>query len=136
MKLISMTDFVLKQNKILNKYINYDKGCLFEIIIYYANFLKQPLELWMFVPCDEDGNVLELSKHLFAGIESINYQQAKERCLFEGFNFLEKNEKLFHVENKKEVFGVGYKNGIFKTIEDLVKYDIELTKTAEKLIGL
>ena len=25
----------------------------------YAKFLRQLLELWMFVPCDKDGNVLE-----------------------------------------------------------------------------
>jgi len=45
--LISMTDFVLSKKYTATGHEN------------YANFLKQPLELWMFIPCDEDGNVLE-----------------------------------------------------------------------------
>jgi len=128
--LISMTDFVLEQSKTSIRTFRF---CNCER---YANFLKQPLELCMFVPCDEDNNVLKEETEYSAYADDLKYQQAKERCLFEGFNFLERNKKVFHVENKKEVFGVGYKNGIFKTIEDLVKYDIELTKTAKKLIGL
>jgi len=129
MRLISMTDFVLKQNKILNKYINYDKGFLFEIIIHYANFLKQPLELWMFVPCDEEGNILEEPKienylkscqgTFFEDLKK--YQQAKERCLFKNeFNDLHNIFLLNDICN----------------IESLIKYNLELTKTAEKLIGL
>jgi len=145
MKLISMTDFVLKQNKILNKYINYDKGCLFEIIIYYANFLKQALELWMFVPCDEDGNVLEEPVHYETWLklhesegstigfdEHLKYQQAKERCLFAGFRI--ENYTLTNDE-----IGIGQALTLYSDIESLVcdfYGDIKLTKTAEKLIGL
>lgn len=128
MKLIGMTDFVLEQNKILNKYINYDKGGLFEIIIYYANFLKQPLELWMFVPCDENGNVLE-EKMIFASDDKDyifeskkfdKYLQAKERCFFvwqDGFDYKGICE-------------------MFTDLEDIIDFEFELTKTAKKLIGL
>ena len=66
MKLISMTDFVLgiEQNSYTKteKYniIEWQSKCeSFDKIIKYANFLKQPLKLGMFVPCDENGNVLE-----------------------------------------------------------------------------
>jgi hypothetical protein len=95
MKLISMTDFVLEN----------DSTCIYK----YANLLKQPLELWMFVPCDENGDVLvepkyeELCKYCpledcksnsvgdscegsrcDVALENYidEYQQAKERCLF------------------------------------------------------
>ena len=49
--LIGMTDFVLKQYEqcISSTGRTYN----------YAKFLSQKLELWMFVPCDEDGNVFE-----------------------------------------------------------------------------
>jgi hypothetical protein len=89
MKLISMTDFVLEQDT------NWSYKNTIVSIRDYANFLKQPLELWMFVPCDSDGNVLDepkgtdLNDSFFAMQVDYNletkYQQAKERCLFEGF---------------------------------------------------
>jgi len=119
-KIISMTDFVINAKR-------YDK------IENYANFLKQPLAVWQFVPCDENGNILEepvhyetwLKLHEFEGStigfdEYSKYQQAKERCLFEGFSEKDARFSLFANE----------------TIEDLIEYNLQLTKTAEKLIGL
>lgn len=124
-KLISMTDFVL-----LDKYagspINMNKQ--------YAQFLKQPLELWMFVPCDEDGNVLEEPKaeDYLHGQDSFifhrlqrDFIKAKEVCLFE-----------------KSKYGMGTIKEIIKCskiIEDLItcsKLDLRLTTTAIKQIGL
>lgn len=92
--LISMTDFVIsKYDRIMNT--PYNDG---ELTSYharewckYANFLKRPLELWMFIPCDLDGNVLEepkiscgsCGKCTCSEYYQIKYQEAKERCLFE-----------------------------------------------------
>lgn len=56
MKLISMTDFVIQQRSEL-MFKELGKACC-----KYADFLKQPLKLEMFVPCDEDGNVLSEPK--------------------------------------------------------------------------
>ena len=53
MKLISMTDFVLYCSK------NVGHPRTINSIISYAEFLKQPLKLEMFVACDENGNILE-----------------------------------------------------------------------------
>jgi len=121
--LISMVDFVIEQDKInkigWNNYVN---------LVSYANLLKQPLELWMFVPCDEDGNVLaEPPKNVdINNVDwQIEYQQAKERCLFE-----------------KSKYGMGTIKEILKCskiIEDLItcsKLYLQLTQTALKLIGL
>lgn len=60
-KLIEMTDYVLEQwNRAgieeLQKYYNIAK---------YAYFLKQPLTLGDFIPCDENGNVLEEPKEYY-----------------------------------------------------------------------
>lgn len=151
-KLRSMTDFVLEQSEILHKEQkrNFNLGMLDFVInsIKYARLLKQPLELWMFVPCDEDGNILEVPDNhefymeQFKGefndyySQSYEYEKAKERCLFEGFKFLEGNKKVFHVENKKGPVGIGFRNGYYKTVEDIICTETTLTPTALKQIGL
>lgn len=55
MKLILMTDFVLEQQKATASETPLLKPL--KKIFNYANFLKQPLTLGMFVPCDLEGNV-------------------------------------------------------------------------------
>jgi len=141
MKLISTTDFVLEKSKSINhpRTIN--------VIIDYANFLKQPLELWMFVPCDKGGNVLEEPKGYnyfmqddengcYEGDDESKcreYQQAKERCLFDGWNPIAKIDITICIENE-------LKHRLFfpncMDIENIVYTNTQLTKTAEKLIGL
>ena len=120
MKLIKMTDYVLEQwelagTKELQKYYNIAK---------YAYFLKQPLELWMFVPVDENGDVLEnLESSITAPDldEWKKFKQAKERCLFEGF---ETNAINYHISRARAV-------------DYLANFGtIELTKTAIKNLGL
>jgi hypothetical protein len=133
MKLISMTDFVLEEVK--NWHANSPT-----IIINYANFLKQPLELWMFVPCDEDGNVISESyndeQHVI--IQHLEYAEAKERCLFEGFEI--DGGIVWHkagLDNTLFIFGLCEDK--YKTIEDLVSSrfpNLILTPTAIKQIGL
>jgi len=133
MKLISMTDFVLEQEQ--PTYLEKEE---FEDVYYkihnYANFLKKPLELGMFVPCDENGDILR---------DGVNwnkkfYQKAQERVLFEGFE-VKKNDRWTTFFYKKEFFtsftsfSYIFKN---KTIEDLIDFDVTLTLTALKQLGL
>ena len=137
MKLKPMTDFVLElqDNELMSKI-----GIL---AINYANFLKTPLKLEMFVPCDEKGNVLK--KPIYFGrayssnisekelILCEEYSQAEKILLFEDF------EIATNKEGEKVVLGdytclkiSDLDNG---TIEDLVKYvHIKLTESAVKRI--
>jgi len=141
MKLISMTDFVLEQAK--ENGIDSHETALNSYN--YANFLKQPLELWMFVPCDEDGNVLaEPPKNVdINNVDwQIEYQQAKERCLFEGVELDFKTSHIICLSNKVHNIRF-YKNGWMTidakdidTIEDLIKYNLQLTQTSQKQIEL
>lgn len=82
MKLISMTDFVLQQQNEA-----YSKDQFVERVEAYANFLKEPLKLEMFIPCDEDGNILEKPKLIDEryNIKLLDYEQALEKVLFKGF---------------------------------------------------
>jgi hypothetical protein len=114
MKLISMTDYVLEQEK----YLDITNRQKLEHIINYANFLKQPLELWMFVPCDLEGNVLIEPIEQNPIYWSKEYQQAKERVLFEGFDLRDYN--LLMIQK-------------LKTIEDLIPHNLTLTETAKSL---
>ena len=81
---MSMTDFVLQQD--ITDIKQRDS------IVNYANFLKQPLNLRMFVPCDEDGEILDEPRDYEQRLpnmmteyndEIYRYKQAKEKVLFE-----------------------------------------------------
>ena len=86
-----MTDFVNNVGNMEN-YRSHEKALSW--IYNYAKFLKQPLKLEMFVPCDEDGNVLEepqmrLERNSFDeedmdydAQELYDYIKAKEKVLF------------------------------------------------------
>lgn len=143
MKLISMTDFVLEQMK----EVTLDgTGVVCARIGNYANFLKQPLTLAMFVPCDLEGNVLEEPHNL--GLintyptgdvimdksfeKAIEYQQAKERVLFEGC-FLNFKGEVIVKETEFQTLKYADSNW---TIEDLTQFDLTLTQSAIKQIGL
>jgi len=117
MKLISMCDFVLYQDNSKNDFVDFKIK-----ILNYANFLKQPLELWMFVPCD-DGNVLEEPIETIGGVEMYTkqYQQAKDRCLF-----ICNSINIRQIENLVKL----------KITVEQFNHEVELTPTAIKQIGL
>ena len=148
-RLKSMVDFVLQQDITDIKQRN--------SIVNYAQFLKQTLNLGMFVPCDENGNPIILdTEHKECPIswsidEIEKYKQAKEKVLFEGFDLNQKD--LSKLENifclTKEYFQITFftkEKGCFidnlktnktyeiKTIEDLIEYDLQLTENAIKQI--
>ena len=134
MKLISMTDFVLELQETESRVI----GTL-DSAINYANFLKQPLKLEMFVPYDEDGNVLEeriiFSKDEDCVFDSSNfnkYQQAKEKVLFEGFKVCNRTTKIDCVVYNEDHITLKLLKD--KTIEYLINRNLTLTPTAIKRI--
>jgi hypothetical protein len=131
--LIPMTYFVLEQ-----KYVKQSTSEFKEVILKYAFFLNQPLKLEMFVPCDEDGNILEEPEFFYKqenlkdlkGMKLLiaeetnkrvsEYQKAKEKVIFEGFtlypnndNFLQKGNILIDISK-------------LRTVEDLIPYNLEL----------
>jgi len=158
MKLISMTDFVLElynnTNAIKNENgweaVQIHRIQSFVKCANYANFLKKPLKLEMFVPCDDEGNVLkEVEKgrdklydsqdtssdsqhyHQQWHMRINQYQQAKEKVLFEGFE----TDKSYQAVNHKLRFFV-YDIRESDTIEDYIKFNLTLTESAKKQIGI
>ena len=125
-----MTDFVLRINEIekeIDQFFDSWRMKQLRIIENYAQFLKQPLKLEMFVPCDDEGIVLEEPKieeeyvdehttQIFAQYQ-YDLDKAKEKILFEGFEPYEDYEcaKYEEVYVDEEVC-----DGKF-TVEDLIK---------------
>lgn len=112
----------------------------------YDNFLEQPLKLEMFVPCDEEGDILEepanYEKRLLNMMTEYNdevytYYQAKVKVLFEGIKF-RTNGGVNFLTIKEDTFAFHDFNIKFKnlTVEYLVQYDLELTENAVKQIGI
>ncbi len=149
MKLISMTDFVLDLQETESK----GKGTL-DNAINYAKFLKQPLTLGMFVPCDDDDNVFEkpiyqnLSPAFHNNKSGNNYKKRFEllcmaydlrrsKVIFKGFEIKDRNcnTSIFkYLENgfiAPYYFNINSKkfeknNTDLKIIEDLVPYNLDL----------
>ena len=116
--LISMTDFVFKQD--CDALIGQRQAFL--NIVNYAEFITQPLELWMFVPC-VDNEVFNYSKHG----NKEQYNEAKERCLFEGFTY----DKFGYIDYKHYCINILTLANL--TPEHLIKYDLTLTETAKNM---
>ena len=107
-------------------------------------FLDQPLQLWMVVPCDDNGVPIEepicygVGDEQYYGCRMDEYQQAKEKCLFEGCAL-----RYYNVENSgcTKVDFNGKNIALFQDdyscnkIEDLVNHNLTLTPTAIKQLG-
>ena len=149
MKLENMTDFVLRENEKWTKEL--DVMTHFNNVVAYANFLKQPLTLGMFVPCYDDDQIHEKPGDLAYQLAEENdhtaskwaieeYNEAKERVLFKDAKF-DRYGKLYCVGL---LIGWTVPNGKFhietefKTIENVANESrkIELTDSAIKQIDL
>lgn len=151
MKLISMTDYVLEQN---NKIENRDNIGLAQShvkIVNYANFLKQPLKLGMFIPCDENDVPLYEPKANNYNMQSdvaydlfnentLEYQQAKERVIFDGFELVEIYRYGALLEMNFDDFSEKTTILLEDTIEALPTYsfnpEFELTDSAIKKLNI
>ena len=130
-KLISMTDFVLLQYEESSNQNEFEDNCY-----NYAKFLKRPLELGMFVPVDEDDEILypeyvggkEVIYDSFVHDDMMDrvlqYNEAKEKVLFKGF------EVNSYRNDDGEL--IEYVNGYFKRI-DKGKWIADNTLTIERL---
>lgn len=124
----------------------------------HKNFLKQPLKLGMFVPCDENDMPLDEPKgwkneecdtnDCCSICKCEQYQQAKESVIFEGFEI--KNSKIYNEEHIQFLGMIGNPSKYAdinplrwrdrfvntKTIEELVNYNLSITDSAIKQLEL
>lgn len=149
MKLISNTNF----GQTLSKYNDSDYRRIRDS---FDNFLKQPLELWMFVPCElvddvwvplEEPNHLDYKYEKYKGElhfksefhknkysdKYYQYQQAKERVLFDGLEVVHIDKHRITIECDFLQLDYSFvKCGFEKqdSIEDLTMFNPTLTQTA------
>jgi len=150
--LISMTDFVLKtvQTPNVNEAICWEQTeQRLNQIYQYSLFLKQKLEPWMFVPCDNDGNILnyqDIKQSVIDGTENWSlWENAKERVLFDGFEWnVAKfcDEPMIEIESEYGYLVYDCQDGtfqnenevFFESIEDII-FKLKLTDAAKKRIN-
>lgn len=159
MILTSIAVFVLQQYEKLSQVPSQTEAieCILKIKN-YTEFLLQPLSLGMFVPVDDQGNVLKEPEEYQRWLDAIKinqfnyyadgwegckeYHEAKEKVLFKGavYNDLQPSTQFNYWSiNGKKIFidRNGYPNSpIGLKGEDLTGLDIELTETAIKQLGL
>ena len=146
--LIPLIEFVLDKND----FKSYRKNA--EKIRAYAEFLNQDLKLWMFIPCDKEGNVLEeplkynewFSEykkgfiHEYDSLVMKQYQEAKSKVLFKGFTIARINKDYVKIKHKNLSTSYSYKTnkfhliGVLDKVSDLVNYNLTLTQTAQTQI--
>jgi hypothetical protein len=138
-KLISMTEFVLDYAEVLTVVDNFkDVKHTLNKIFNYANFLSQPLTLGMFVPCDENGKVIN-EPDFNSNDDCFNwteYNNALDKVLFNNFEI----KGRVHKDGFFQLWLIGVTAIAFenlgrwifypeyKTIEDLAKYNLTLKK--------
>jgi hypothetical protein len=153
--LLSMKEFVLDiENEIKKEDYQVvawqEKITAIDRIFNYANSINQPLKKGMFVPCDEDDEILypeyaggkeviyDSMVHDFVMDKVLEYQEAKEKVIFKGFE-ASKEKGVIKITNKIETFyfdiqknKLYYKEIVYwkpvYIIEDLIKVNIELTE--------
>ncbi|AZI32781.1 hypothetical protein [Kaistella carnis] len=104
-----MTDFI-------DKFLHTgDLNYQLRVLHNYKDFLKQPLKLEMFVPCNENGNVLEEPQMRpernsfceedmdYDARELYDYIKAKEKVLFENISNREINYFINHFQKIEDL---------------------------------
>ncbi|WP_283422606.1 hypothetical protein [Chryseobacterium profundimaris] len=155
-KLIPMTDFVLEYYS----HEGYADLQTLKLMNNYANFLKKPLTLAMFVPVDNKGNILKEPKN-YSSWKSLEhnkkeskaespvfeeyklYRKAEQKCLFEGFTIAYNGYSVVRITaiyNPSIELSFNKNDKIFQTfkdVESLTTFDaIFLNSNALKKLGL
>ena len=109
----------------------------------FIQFIKRPLKPWMFIPWDmgkncpleePDKDNMAFYTHKNISIQE-EYQQAKDRVLFDGFELVKTYDNRYLIGNTKDNYYLTIYIGGHKSIQDLVD-KVSLTETGQKQSGL
>jgi hypothetical protein len=106
-------------------------------VLKYIEFLRSPLEIWMFVACKfVKGKWVileEPNRSTHTDKECKEYKKAKERCLFEGFEYVTELQAVRNNDKQSIIF---HSLMSCQTIEYYSNRGILLTQTAIEQIGV
>jgi hypothetical protein len=146
MKLIKMTDYISQKRDIMDREMsNQDRLTILESILHYSNFLKTPLNLGMFIPCDEKFNILKQPNHYrrYVSKDYLNenpkmsekwvekceeYKKAESKILFKDFYLFIDKEDNFEKYVANEGFVLSIESLYTMKVEDIADNNIELTR--------
>jgi len=134
-----MTDYVISlESKKYSGRGRWDEA-RYEDAINYAKLLKTPLNLGMFVPCDAEGNILEIHPKQIQRTSQTNFDAlskyeddfkiAQDKVLFEGFQVRKQND--YYVLSKGDnIIWLSWNKS--KNVEYLLKMtnEVELDRLA------
>lgn len=140
----SMVEYVKLQSENNKSCVQFENDCY-----NYANFLSQKLELWMFVACDENGKPLAKPKNYDAWVrKELNvpydldlskyeqFETAQSKVIFEGFDKCDRNEFVNCIYNKDLDIHIDADFKHYKTIEDLITYNLDIKESLAQELGL
>lgn len=123
----------------LDDWLDFDK---------FVNFIKQPLALWMFIPCDKNGKPLDKPFAYESWVDygqdtedakqCREYQEAEARVIFEGFEYKPSDSKKDARITNGELTVCYIEPRIiwlYKTIHEL-RNKVTLTEAKFKELGL
>lgn len=146
MKLIKMTDYISQKRDIMDREMsNQDRLTILESILHYSNFLKTPLNLGMFIPCDEKFNILKQPNHYRRYVSKDyltenpkmsekwvekceEYKKAESKILFKDFYLFIDKEDNFEKYVANEGFVLSIESLYTMKVEDIADNNIELTR--------
>lgn len=140
-ELKSMTAYVLEQIPKDRKDNLLAESEKLKSIFNYAKFLSMPLELKMFVTCDENDSVMkEPTVDAYMQPKEIDRQyeafdKAKSEVIFEGFEYQEAKQENHYCLIRfpdRNITPLYPKLWHGMTIEDLVKYSLTLTPQSKE----
>lgn len=126
--LVPLSEFIdLISKQVEYGFLTMSEG--YSLILKYQVFLKHPLELGFFVPCDANGNYMEDISNEGSFAAAV-YNESKSKILFEGFEWNKQGyaaSKEFNIDEEMCV-------SLHESIESISKHPIPLTEQALKQI--
>jgi hypothetical protein len=120
MELISMVKFVLNKEKDFNNG-NIGFREFTNQVCNYANFLKKPLEIGMFINPVAEISIDAYMQPKEVERQYLRYHEAKQKCIFNGFKLIPDTRSI---EKNGYVIDLDYIEN--NTIESLLKHNIKL----------
>jgi len=125
-------DYMISLQHFIQNHIN-DFG-YYKLKAHYEAFLNKEVKKGMFIPCDENDEILgkNVADNNYQGV--LLYQKAKDRVLFDGWIYNFENDALEFKINEESTYFLDFEDVKGLTLRKLIFEDLKLSQTALKEI--